>query len=201
MRKAAASTAGYGENAAALVQQYESLRFDDVHRDVLHLFPREPSNILDIGAGSGRDAAALARLGHRVVAVEPTGELRREGQRIHAALPIEWVDDALPRLSAMRSRREHFELILLTAVWMHLDATERPIAMNSIAELLAPGATVIMSLRHGPVPQGRRMFDVSADETLALGRAVGLADSYCGERKDTQGRDSVSWSVIAMRMP
>ncbi len=200
MRKPAASTSGYGKNAVALAQQYESILFEDVHRDVLHLFPLAPSSILDVGAGSGRDAAALARLGHRVVAVEPTREFRREGQRIHAALPIEWVDDALPHLSKMRSRREHFDLILLTAVWMHLDAAERPVAMKAIAALLAPGARVIMSLRHGPIPPGRRMFDVSAEETLELGRAVGLAEIYSGLRKDTQGRDSVSWSVIALQM-
>lgn len=199
MKKPAASIAGYGPSAVALAQQYESILFEDVHRDVLHLFPREPSSILDIGAGSGRDAAALVRLGHRVVAVEPTRELRQEGQRIHADLPIEWVDDALPLLSTMRSRGEHFALILLTAVWMHLDAAERALAMKAIAELLAPGAHVIMSLRHGPIPPGRRMFDVSAEETLQLGRTVGLAERYSGLRKDTQGRDSVSWSVIALQ--
>ncbi|MGO4151364.1 class I SAM-dependent methyltransferase [Cupriavidus sp. YAF13] len=200
MRRTVAGTAGYSANAIALAQQYEHILFEDVHRDVLHLFPHTPSGILDIGAGSGRDAAALARLGHRIVALEPTLELRQEGQRIHAALPIEWVDDALPCLSAMRARREQFDLILLTAVWMHLDAAERAIAMRAIAELLAPGASVIMSLRHGPVPHGRRMFDVSADETLELGRAIGLAERYIGQRKDTQGRDSVSWSVIALQM-
>eukprot|EP01035_Chromulina_nebulosa_P057425 gene57425-78675_t len=43
-------TAGYGANAAALAQQYESLRFEDVHREVLHLFPAVPARVLDIGA-------------------------------------------------------------------------------------------------------------------------------------------------------
>jgi hypothetical protein len=29
------------------------------------------------------------------------------------------------------------------------------------------GGIVIMSLRHGPIPTGRRMFEVSAEETIA----------------------------------
>ncbi|MFE9118751.1 class I SAM-dependent methyltransferase [Streptomyces sp. NPDC007172] len=97
--KPLASTAGYGEAATVLVEQYESVTFDDVHRDVLHLFPSRPGRILDIGAGSGRDAAALAGQGHVVVAAEPTGELRTLGQRIHAGRDIEWVDDSLPEIA------------------------------------------------------------------------------------------------------
>ena len=67
---------GYTEEAAALTRQYESVRFVDVHGPVLHLFPTVPSDVLDIGAGTGRDAAALAGMGHRVVAAEPTAALR-----------------------------------------------------------------------------------------------------------------------------
>ncbi|MFX5622495.1 class I SAM-dependent methyltransferase, partial [Acinetobacter baumannii] len=76
------STDGYAENAAALTVQYESITFDDVHRDILHLVPAAPSSAIDIGAGTGRDAAALAARGHQVLAVEPTVELLAEAQRL-----------------------------------------------------------------------------------------------------------------------
>ena len=58
------STAGYAEHGAALVKQYESVRFTDVHGPVLHLMPRRPGLVLDIGSGTGRDAAALLSLIH-----------------------------------------------------------------------------------------------------------------------------------------
>ncbi len=154
-------SAGYGDNAAALAGQYESISFEDVHRDVLHLYPAPPADVLDVGAGSGRDAAALARRGHRVVAVEPTAELRREGQRLHGDLAIEWVDDHLPAMQVLRRAGRRFDLILLTAVWMHLDPTEQTEAMAAIAALLADGGLVFMSLRHGPVPNGRRIRRIS----------------------------------------
>jgi protein-L-isoaspartate O-methyltransferase len=76
-------TEGYATEAESLVSQYESLSFADVHRPVCHLFPTEPCDIVDIGAGTGRDAAGFAAIGHRVVAVEPTAELRTRAASLH----------------------------------------------------------------------------------------------------------------------
>ncbi|WP_331768266.1 class I SAM-dependent methyltransferase [Embleya sp. NBC_00896] len=194
-----ASTAGYGEAAADLVEQYESVSFADVHRDVLHLFPTHPSAILDIGAGSGRDAAALVALGHRVVAAEPTAELRSLGRWTHAGTDIEWVDDALPELAVLRDHGGHFDLILLTAVWMHLDERQRARSMGTVAGLLAPEGCVVLSLRHGPVPAGRRMFDVTAHETVELAREHGLTATHLSARQDPHGRQGVSWSYVGLR--
>ncbi|WP_371496188.1 class I SAM-dependent methyltransferase [Kitasatospora sp. NBC_00374] len=199
--KTPAGTAGYGEAAEAIAEQYESVSFAEVHREVLHLFPSEPGLVVDVGAGSGRDAAALAALGHRVVAVEPTAELRALGRRIHAGHEIEWLDDSLPELSVLRGRARRFDLILLTAVWMHLDEQERSAGMAALAELLAPEGQLFLTLRHGPVPEGRRMFDVSAAETVELARGCGLDVVHLGERADLHGRQDVHWSHLALRRP
>lgn len=193
------STDGYAENAAALTAQYESITFDDVHRDILHLVPVAPARAIDIGAGTGRDAAALAARGHRVLAVEPTAELLAEARRLHPDPLIEWLDDGLPELARVRARGEQYDLAFLTAVWMHLDLAEREIAMAALASLVAPGGRVFMTLRHGPVPPGRRMFDVSADETVALAMPHGLTEIYHGTRGDMLSRGTVTWSVLALR--
>lgn len=189
-------TQGYGVKAKQLAQQYESVTFSDVHRDVHHLFPSHPSHVLDIGAGSGRDAAALAANGHTVIAVEPTEALRNEGMRLHAGKSIEWFDDQLPSLARLQTRGESFDLILLTAVWMHLDETERQAGMGALVSILATKGRVSMSLRHGPVPSGRRMFDVSPDETVALASSRGLGLVHCVEREDMLGRSDVRWSFV-----
>ncbi|RYE69660.1 MAG: class I SAM-dependent methyltransferase [Oxalobacteraceae bacterium] len=191
--------AGYGANASALASQYESISFAEVYRDLIHLFPTQPIAVLDIGAGSGRDAAELARRGHQVVAVEPTAELRREGQQLHGALPIHWLDDHLPSLEVLRRTKRRFEVLLLTAVWMHLDSEEREVAMGAIAELAADNGQVFMSLRHGPVPEGRRMFDVSAEDTISLAARHGLSCHCQVERGDMLGRTDVTWSFLALR--
>ncbi|MEV8098061.1 class I SAM-dependent methyltransferase [Kitasatospora sp. NPDC085879] len=191
-------TAGYREAADALAVQYEEITFEQVHGDVLHLVPAGPGHVLDVGAGTGRDAAALAARGHRVVAVEPTAELRAHGRRLHAGSGIDWVDAALPDLVLDRPG-QRFDAVFATAVWMHLDADERRRAMAVIAALLLPGGRFFVNLRHGPVPDGRHMFEVSADETVALGRANGLRPVHSGERPDLHGRADVRWSNLVLQ--
>jgi len=167
-------TEGYAEQAAELVEPYESVPFVEKHQPVLHLLPARPGDVLDIGAGTGADAAWFAGQGHRVVAVEPTGEFRRAGMALHPSPLIEWADDSLPGIAAPRRRMQRFDLICLTAVWMHLDGPERRAAMPNVASLLAAEGVLLISLRHGPVPSGRRMFDVTPDETVQLARQHGL---------------------------
>jgi len=193
-----ASLAGYAEQADTLAAQYESVSFEEVHAPVLHLLPGPPGRALDIGAGTGRDAAALAARGFSVVAVEPTAALRAHGARIHAGQPIIWLDDGLPDLAVLAGRAERFDLILLTAVWMHLDEAERERAMARLAALAQAGARIVMTLRHGPVPAGRRMFDVSAMETVALAARYGLGRLFEAGRPDMFGRVGVTWSALVL---
>lgn len=195
-------TEGYAEEAAVLTERYERLTLEQVYGDVLSLFPRPPASVLDVGAGTGRDAAALAARGHKiVVAVEPTRELREHGQKIHAARKIKWLDDALPELDKVLGLDRRYDLVLLTAVWMHLDKTQRAAAMPSVASLTAPGGRIVLSLRHGPVPEGRRMFPVTAAETAALAEGQGLVTLYNKPRPDMRGRDGVSWAWLAFERP
>jgi hypothetical protein len=70
----------------------------------------------------------------------------------------------------LRQRGETFDLMMLTAVWMHLDGEQRRRAMPNLASLLRTQGLMIMKIRHGPIPAGRRMFEVPAEETIELAR-------------------------------
>ncbi len=191
-------TEGYAEEADALVARYEGLRFADLHRQVLHLIPAAPCRVLDIGAGTGRDAAAFAAMGHSVVAAEPTAELRERAAALHPSPRIEWLDDALPDLPRLSARGGRFDFVMLTAVWMHLDAGQRGRAMPRLASLVCPGGVAVFSLRHGPVPPGRRMFDVSAEETAGLAAAEGMRLALrLDDGADSLGRPGVRWTRLA----
>lgn len=195
-------TLGYALAAPHLMAQYEAGSFEEKHGPEMHLLRRDQGVILDIGAGSGADAAWFARQGHRVVAVEPTNELREAAEALHADLGIRWVNDALPALAVVRSLETRFDLITMFAVWMHLDPDERRSAMAAVAGLLAAEGTIVMTLRHGPVPPGRRMFDVQADETIALAEAHGLA-CVLNERTDSfqphNRAAGVTWTRLAIK--
>lgn len=193
-------TRGYADDPGALIACYESLAFPQKHESALHLIPPAPCAVLDIGAGTGADAAWLAAQGHRVVAVEPTQALREYGVEHHRSPLIEWIDDGLPRLHKLSGRTYEFGLVMLTAVWMHLDEQERRDAMPVVGALLAPSGTLVMTLRHGPVPAGRTMFDVSAQETVALARAQGLEcvlDLHEESRLQANRDAGVTWSRLA----
>lgn len=195
-------TQGYAEQADELVGRYEAIGFTDKHRALLHLLPASPARVLDIGAGTGADAAWLAQQGHRVVAVEPTREMRSHGMALHPSTSIEWVDDSLPRLDRVLERAQRFELVMLTAVWMHLDEEERRFAMPVLASLLEPDGVLALTIRRGPVPAGRVMFDVSAEETVALARECGLRAvlRVNGPSMHAVNRQAgVTWSQLAFR--
>src|SRR5262245_50639217 len=103
---AVSGTEGYTEDIDALVERFETISFAALHGPILHLIPKAPCRILDIGSRSGRDAAAFAEMGHRVVAVEPSAGLRRRAAQLHPSSAIEWVDDSLPGLAAMVQRNQ-----------------------------------------------------------------------------------------------
>jgi SAM-dependent methyltransferase len=197
---AISGTEGYADEADALVKQYESLAFADIHQKVLHLIPATASRVLDIGAGTGRDAAGFAAMGHHVVAVEPTEALRSRAAELHPSPHIEWLDDSLPDLAQVTTIGVAFDVVMLTAVWMHLDLAQRQRAMPRVAALLRPGGVLIMSLRYGPVPPGRRMFTVSVEEAIQLAGAEGLQSILQFESVDgALRRPGVSWVRMAFR--
>jgi SAM-dependent methyltransferase len=195
-------TEGYAEEAEALAVQYESITFAQTQGSIFHLIPPHPCRVLDIGAGTGRDAAGFAALGHRVLAVEPTDELRSRAQVLHPHPNIEWLDDGLPDLARVRARGEMFDVVTLNAVWMHLDETQRRRAMPNVASLVSPDGMVSLSLRYGPVPPGRRMFAVSADETISLAQKEGLELVLQRSHLDSAlKRPGVSWTRLVFARP
>jgi SAM-dependent methyltransferase len=200
MSSRVSGTEGYAEEAEQLFKLYESIPAADAHRAVLHLIPTAPSSILDIGSGTGRDAAWFAGMGHRVVAVEPSDAMRLPAMALHPSPRIEWLDDSLPDLALLRTRGERFDLVMLSAVWMHLDAEQRRQAMPNLAALVRAGGVMIMKIRHGPVPTGRRMFEVSSEETIELAQMQGLHPVLNVRTESSQEANrlaGVTWTNLA----
>lgn len=194
-----ASNAGYSDEVDSLFERYESRNPAGIHAPWVHLFPEAPARILDIGAGTGRDAAWFASLGHSVLAVEPTDALREGAAKLHPEPEIEWLDDILPAIPNVMARGETYDLILMHAVWMHLTEAERADGMANLAQLLLPGGRIAMSQRHGPVPKGRRMFEISGEETIALAAQHGLTNLYHARAESIQAENRanrIEWTKL-----
>lgn len=192
-------TEGY-DDTDAMVRRFEAIPFAALHEPVLALLPPAPARVLDIGAGSGRDAAGFAALGYRVTAVEPMAGLRQRAAVLHTSPSIEWIDDSLPDLARITARGETFDVVMMTAVWMHFDEAQRRRGMPVVAALVRPGGVMGLSLRHGPIPPERRMFAVSGDGTIALAAESGFVEIMRINDQPAFSTDpAVTWTLLAFR--
>jgi hypothetical protein len=79
-------------------------------------------------------------MGRVVIAVAPTAELRMRAMKLHPSPQIEWLDDCLPDLPVVSGLGKTFDVVMLTAVWMHLDEQQRRRVMVCAAALYGPVA-------------------------------------------------------------
>ena len=190
----------YHQGAELFAAQYDALSFAQVHGCWQQYWP-ENQLVLDIGAGSGRDAVWLAQKGCQVVAVEPAEGLLRLGQ-LKSAGKIQWLQDSLPELKACYQLNLQFNTILLSAVWMHIAPSERERAFRKIANLLAPGGRFVLSLRYGNFSDERTAYPVTVDEIALLARQFGLVLRFVSAiTADAAGRAGVEWQTLVLELP
>jgi len=192
----------YTANAPSLAKQYNSVSFESVHKDWLDEIPSK-GMVLDVGAGSGRDARFLAAKGLNVVAVEPSDGIRELAQQYVVENPIHWIADTLPELSKVFALQTKFDLILLSAVWMHIAPSSRQRAIRKLGSLLKPSGKVVISLRHGACHDKRTMHPVSADELSQYASECGLTYKLLTPTKqaDKLAREDVSWQTVILSFP
>lgn len=174
--------------------QWASVRFEEVHARVLDLLPSPPARAIDVGAGSGRDALALAVRGYKVFAVEPWTAMRSVASERHGHASIRWIDDRLPDLLRVRETACSFDLLLVSAVWMHLEAQIRPRAMAALGAIADAGATLVITVRNPP-DAARSMWHVPIGEVTDHARIHGFEMVREFKIVDALGRGSVTWDV------
>lgn len=189
----------YDTNAESLFKHYQSASSEMVHAFWLDLLPAKPGCACDIGAGSGRDATWLATNDWKVIAVEPCEQLRNLGESfttMAAGLDskIKWLNDSLPHLNTLVSADQKFDLIILSAVWMHLRANEYRLAMNTLQSLLTKNGLLVISLRNGPDPE-KRFFKTSLDELIQTARSSTLSLVRKSHNQVDATRSDISWDT------
>ncbi len=190
----------YDRHAVRLAPVYESLPPAGTRGWLAGLLPPAPAVVVDIGAGTGRDAAGFAADGYDVIAVEPSAGMRAEAARLHAHPRLRWVADALPVLGSVTRAGITADVVLANAVWQHVAPGDRSRAFRKLATLLGPGGLLVMTLRQGP-DDGRGAHAVDGDEIERLARDHGLQVVRRLDAADALGRTEVSWTNIALRLP
>lgn len=199
-RNSTASVAYYDRHAVALADGYESIDFESAYPFLVDFFDQnsDPIQVLDVGSGTGRDAAWIAARGHSVVAVEPSTAMLQISQRLHTEQSISWVQDSLPSLDHETLKDRLFDVILINAVWMHITPEQRRPALSRVRSLLMPGGQVFVSLRLGPSSAERGMYEMSSSEFVEDAQASGFNVTPVGDFSDLLGRPEVSWKVFKL---
>lgn len=149
----------YDRHALDLADSYEGIPAEAAHPELLKVLKErssdDPPSALDVGVGTGQDSAWLASLGHQVTAVEPLNAMLQIARQAHEEKTIRWVSDALPDLNFIRCENKTFDVIVLSAVWMHLAQEERENAVLIIRSLLKPSGVAYITLRPEPTDSTR----------------------------------------------
>ncbi len=198
-RPARDAVAWYDDHAETVTALYEKADCDAKHAWLAELLPPLPARVLDVGAGSGRDAAWFAAKGYDVLAVEPSTAMRLIARRLRPDAAIRWLDDRLPGLETVRGSSMRFDLVLLSAVWMHIAERDRTQAFRRLAALLEPGGILAMSFREGPANRAADIHRVSLEEVETF---VGVRGAMPELRVAASRRlplNGFHWNQVAIR--
>lgn len=189
----------YNKNPKIFFDRYEGISFEKAHGEILEFLPKTHAKILDIGAGSGRDAAALSKLGYEVVAVEPSVELLKICKMTHKGKNIKWLNDYLPKLIEVEKLDLKFEVILLSGVWMHIKPSDRFLSMQKIKEFLLENGLIVLTFRMGGANDGRKFFPVSLKTFKKFVLDCGLQIIKEYSENDVFNRPNVKWVGFVLK--
>ncbi|VVT10236.1 Tellurite methyltransferase [Sphingomonas sp. EC-HK361] len=181
----------YDRDAVGFAARYNSVSFEAVHPLLLRYLPAT-GRALDVGAGSGRDARAMAKRGMMVTAVEPSDGLRAIAAANSAG--IRWIDDRLPHLSRLAGEAGQYDFVLCSAVLMLVPSGDLAPSLTAMAALLGEGGRLGLNLRAPRSGEPADLFfDHRDDAVLAAAEAAGLACLDWGEDDDAIGRGGYRW--------
>lgn len=191
----------YDENAKQLAARYESTTTEKALAPftcILKQYDGTDRMALDIGSGSGRDAAWLADHGWHVDAVDGSAALLDEAKNLHGRTGITFIHDRAPDFRTIRSRHKRYDAILMAAFLFHFDQEERNIILRHCADMLSPDGLIYMTLRQGPLMPDRHIYAVAPDEIGTFAQSHGLSSHYHGRVHDSAGLNNVMWDHLSL---
>ena len=125
------------------------------------------STVLDVGAGAGRDVAALIAAGRPAWGVEPHRGMREQAERLFPATGGRLRAAQLPELGRPWAdvRPQGFDAVLCSAVLMHVTPGDLPASLAALVDQL------------GPPDAARPVRLLLAVPEMAVERLVGVRDA------------------------
>lgn len=170
------------------------VRQELVRRQLLTALPAPGGRVLDVGAGQGTQAIALARLGLVVDALEPDERMRDAcgdalgGEQADVAARVSIVAGELADLASLPALEAGYDLVLCHGVLMYLGSPEP--AMSSLAGKVAPGGALSLVARNAQAMAWRPALRADWAGALAM-----LSELESARRED---RDAVYRNEIGV---
>jgi 2-polyprenyl-3-methyl-5-hydroxy-6-metoxy-1,4-benzoquinol methylase len=188
----------YQKHAQILTKRYETAVVTELHLLLKSAFPAG-ARLLEIGCGSGRDAAFMLANGFDIVATDGVDEMLASAAFHHPELSGRLFNIRLPE--ELSDAIGPFDGVYAIATLMHLSRPELPEVFKKINRLLRPHGRLFFSvpLKRDDMQtndrdhKGRRFTAMTADNWRDLCRKNGfdiIATTISG---DGLGRNGISW--------
>lgn len=171
--------------------------------------------VLDVGAGAGRDVAALCELGLQAWGVEPSAAMRATASRLFPTLGNRLREGALPDLGQPFAdvRPEGFDAVICSAVLMHVSPDDLPRALAALVAPLRPAGTdgaapaLLLSvpemaasrLQADRDDEGRRFHNHAPDRLQALLAPLGLVPERWQVNDAVLASTQTRWHMAVFR--
>lgn len=188
----------YDANAANMTSSYEAVDFTGSLAPLVRSLP-DHSRVLEIGCGSGRDAAYLEAMGHFVVGTDGSVEMIRQAESIHPTLAGRLRHHELP--DRLPFDTPSFAAVMSWAVLMHLQLNDLPSVFKDLARVLLPHGLLAYSVNteragldhDGNDSKGRHFTCLNASDWACLHEHAGFKTLSTEETNDITGRPGIRW--------
>jgi SAM-dependent methyltransferase len=196
----------YETHAGDLARRYEGADLSEAHEQMARLFARG-ARLLELGCGSGRDAAALVARGYDVRGVDASAAMLSRAVSLHPELAGRVGRVLLP--ARLPFEDGFFDGVYSVAFLMHLRETAIEGVLREAARVLVAAGVLLFTVcttrpelaADGTDPGGRFFNIMPAERWRSLVSAAGFAVEDAGARADRLGRDGIRWCTFAGRRP
>lgn len=193
----------YNNHAASISKQYETADVSAVQELLLEIFP-ENSYLLEIGCGSGRDAAFMVENGYHLVAIDASKNMIREAKELHPILENSLQVGIIP--DNLDFTDNSFDGIYSIATLMHLERNKIDLSIAKIYNSLKNNGKFLFSVpihredlnQNNTDEKGRYFTIMNQNEWLDICYSKGFKKIKTFISDDGLNRKDVKWLTCVL---
>ncbi|MFC1657568.1 methyltransferase domain-containing protein [Candidatus Moduliflexota bacterium] len=194
----------YDRDAGTIAERYETADMGMIHESLLRYLPKD-GEILELGTGSGREAAYVLQEGYDVTGIDASAGMVRESIRLHPELQNRVVCSPLPLQTGSPLLDRTFDAIVSIATLMHIPEHDLFECVTQIRTMLKPEGILFVSASMGRQEgvgdrdvQGRLFVERPADQIQLLFERLGFRFIAKHDTTDVFHR-KMKWFTLIMQ--